>query len=64
MAVQYAVREQVVYYHHSTTNKSFLDMHYYLRDRGIKHNEFMLLLLDPDLAKINPRDPKLPQVYK
>ena len=24
----------------------------------------MLLLLDPDLAKINPRDPKLPQVYK
>lgn len=64
MAVQYAVKEQVVYYHHSTTNKSFLDMHYYLRDRGIKHNEFMLLLLDPDLARINPRDPKLPQIYK
>lgn len=64
MAVQYAVKEQVVYYQHSTTNKSFLDMHYYLRDRGIKHNEFMLLLLDPDLARINPRDPKLPQVMK
>ena len=64
MAVQQAVREQVVYYHHSTTNKSFLDMHYYLRDRGVRQNEFMLLLLDPDLARINPRDPNLPQIMK
>ena len=35
-------------------------MHLYLKDKGIKHNEFMLLLLDPDLARINPRDPRLP----
>lgn len=59
MAVQPTVRQQVVYYHHSTTNKSFIDMHLYLKDKGIKHNEFMLLLLDPDLARIDPRDPRL-----
>ena len=60
MAVQYGSRQQVVYYQHSTTNKSFIEMHLYLKDKGIKHNEFMLLLLDPDLARINPRDPRLP----
>ena len=64
MAVQYATTTQTVYYHHSTKNKSFIDMHLYLKDRGIKHNEFMLLLLDPDLARIDPRDPNLSQVYK
>ena len=64
MAVQYATREQVVYYQTSTSNKSFLDMHYYLRDRGLKNNMFMLLLLDPDLARINPRDPNLSPIMK
>ena len=64
MAVQYATTTQTVYYHHSTKNKSFIDMHLYLKDRGIEHNEFMLLLLDPDLARIDPRDPNLSQVYK
>ena len=64
MAVQYNTRQQVVYYHHSTTNKSFIEMHLYLKDRGIKHNEFMLLILDPDLARIDPRDPRLPAQMK
>ena len=51
MAVQYQnTIERVVYYHHSTKNRSFIDMYEYLRDKGIKSCEFMLLLLDPDLA--------------
>ena len=64
MAVQYATQERVVYYQHSTQNKSFTDMSEYLKSKGIKHHEFMLLLLDPDLARINPRDPNLPQQMK
>lgn len=64
MAVQYGTRQQVVYYQHSTTNKSFIEMHLYLKDRGIARNEFMLLILDPDLARINPRDPNLPSQMK
>lgn len=53
-----------VYIHMSTTNQSFLDMHYYLKDRGIKNHDFFLVLLDPDLASINPRDPKLNSFMK
>ena len=64
MAVQYATTQQVVYYHHSTSNKSFVDMAMYLKDRGIKHYEFMLLLLDPDLAGVDPYDPRLSTVMK
>ena len=64
MAVQYATTQRVVYYHHSTSNKSFVDMAMYLKDRGIKHYEFMLLLLDPDLAGVDPYDPRLSSVMK
>jgi len=45
--------------HKSTPNKSFLNMHYYLKHIGITNNDFMLTLLDPDLASIDPHDPKL-----
>lgn len=48
-----------IIYHMSTKNKSFLDMHYFLQNKGIKNNKFFLRILDPDLAKINPRDPNL-----
>ena len=48
-----------VYYQMSTTNKSFLDTYHYLKDRGIKNNRFFLVLTDPDLAGIDPRDPRL-----
>lgn len=48
-----------VYYQMSTTNKSFLNMHYYLKDKGIKNNKFMLILLDPDLAGVDPFDKRL-----
>ena len=64
MAVQYATTQRIVYYHHSTSNKSFVDMAMYLKDRGIQHYEFMLLLLDPDLAGVDPHDPRLPTVMK
>lgn len=39
-------------------------MHYYLKEIGITHNKFMLVLLDPDLAGIDPFDPRLNDVYK
>ena len=45
--------------HKSTTNKSFLDMHYYLKERGIQNNDFFLALMDPGLAGVDPRDPNL-----
>ena len=48
-----------IYYQMSTTNRSFLEMHQLLKDLGIQNNRFMLVLLDPDLARIDPRDPKL-----
>ena len=49
-----------IYLQFNTTNRSFLDMHQYLKAKGIKNNAFMLMLYDPDLAHINPRDPRLP----
>lgn len=64
MAVQYNTQQRVVYYHTSTTNRSFLEMAQYMKDIGIKNYKWPLLLLDPDLASIDPFDPKLPQHYK
>lgn len=62
--VQYGTVQQTVYYHTSTTNKSFLAMANYLRDVGIERYNWMLVLFDPDLARIDPFDPNLPQVMK
>ena len=53
-----------VYPHFETTNKSFLNMHYFLKEKGIKNNKFMLALYDPDLAGINPHDPNLNFIMK
>ena len=53
-----------IWIHKSTRNKSFLDMHHYLKSIGIKHNEFMLALIDPDLDGIDPHDPNLNLYYK
>ena len=52
------------YYQRSTTNKSFVEMSNYLKAIGIKNNRFMLALLDPDLANIDPHDPNLNVMYK
>ena len=56
--------QKEVYYQLETTNKSFLNMHYFLRDKGIKNNKFFLVLLDSDLAGIDPRDPRLNTAMK
>ena len=65
MAIEYNnVGYTTIYYHMSTTNRSFLNMHYYLKDIGIKNNKFMLALLDPDLRAIDPFDPNLNLLYK
>lgn len=53
-----------VFYQMNTTNKSFLEMHYYLRAIGIKNNKFHLLLYDRDLAGIDPYDQSLPAYMK
>lgn len=45
-----------VFYQMNTLNQSFLDMHYYLKAKGIKNNKFHLLLYDNDLAYIDPHD--------
>lgn len=47
------------YYQMSTNNKSFIDMHHYLKAIGVKNNKFMLVLYDPDLAGVDPFDPSL-----
>lgn len=60
MAIMYQAQQQRrVYYHMSTTNTSFLNMHYFLKEKGIKNNKFMLILYDPDLASIDPHDRRL-----
>ena len=41
MAVMYGQTTTSIYYHMSTTNKSFLEVHQYLKDSGINNNKFM-----------------------
>ena len=64
MAVMYGQTQTNIYYHMSTTNKSFLEVHKYLEDSGVSNNKFMLVLLDPDLARIDPFDPNLSRMMK
>lgn len=62
--MQQITTQRKVYYQKSTTNKSFLDVHYYLKSVGIQNNKFMLILFDPDLAGIDPYDPRLNLLMK
>ena len=55
---------RMVFIEMETNNKSFLDMHYYLKERGIKNNNFFLALYDPSLRGVDPRDPNLPGYMK
>ena len=57
-------QQRTVLIHKSTTNQSFLDMHYYLKNKGIQNNDFFLALLDSGLAGVDPRDPNLPAHMK
>jgi len=58
------IAQQMVYIQRETTNQSFLDMHYYLKQTGRANNNFMLVLYDAGLAGVNPRDPNLPTILK
>lgn len=53
-----------IYLQKTTNNKSFLNMHYYLKEKGIQNNAFMLILFDPGLAGIDPHDRNLNQSMK
>lgn len=53
-----------VTYQTNTTNQSFRDMSNFLKLKNISNNQFFLVLYDPDLLNINPRDSNLPYVYK
>lgn len=53
-----------IYFQMNTQNQSFLNMHYYLKARGIQNNKFHLLLYDQDLLNIDPYDPNLPVFMK
>ncbi len=53
-----------IFYQMSTSNTSFINMHYILKNLGIKNNRFMLALVDPDLAGVNPFDPNLNRLMK
>lgn len=55
---------RTIYKQMTTKNKSFLDMHHYLKATGHKNNAFMLALYDPDLDGIDPHDPNLNTFYK
>lgn len=45
--------------HESTKNKSFLKVRDQLRMRGIKNNQFFLILLNPLLEYVDPYDPNI-----
>jgi hypothetical protein len=65
MVYQQVPQQQIkVAYQMSTTNQSFLDMHYFLKAKGIKNNKFFLVLYDTDLAGVDPRDPRLNLMMK
>ncbi len=55
---------QTIYYQKETTNQSFIDMHYYLKNKGIRNNKFFLILYDQGLAGVDPRDPNLSTAMK
>lgn len=53
-----------VFYDYTTRNKSFIDIYLILKDKGIKNNNFHLLLFDKSLVGVDPRDPGLSNEVK
>lgn len=47
------------YYDYATRNKSFMDMHKYLKSIEVKNNRFMLTIYDISLIGLDPYDPNL-----
>ena len=52
------------YIHMETSNKSFLNVHYFFKALGLKNNSFMLKLYDTDLIGVDPFDPNLSNIMK
>lgn len=61
---QSRVQPITVYYQTSTTNQSFIDMSFQLKQKGIKNHRFFLALYDRRLVGVDPRDPHLPMELK
>lgn len=59
MVSNQVMHQQIVYFQDTTTNQSFMDMHYILRAKGIQNNKFFLAIYDPSLMGVDPRDPLL-----
>lgn len=53
------VTTETVYIHKETTNQSFIDMYYFLKQSGRTNCTFFLVLYDRGLAGIDPRDKSL-----
>ena len=64
MVKEQIMMQQVVYIHKETTNQSFIDMHYYLKQTGRTNNDFFLVLYDEGLSGVDPRDPNLSPMMK
>lgn len=62
--ITYITTPTTVYYENPCPNKSFNEMYYYLKAKGIKNNKFFLLIYDPGLIGVDPRDPNLDLVTK
>lgn len=62
--VNQLITPKLIYIHKETSNQSFIDMHHYLKSKGIQNNDFFLALIDTGLAGIDPRDPNLPSHMK
>ena len=52
------------YYQTNTNNLSFIKMYNVLRELGVRNNKFQLVLYDPTLKNVNPRDPNLSREMK
>lgn len=53
-----------IYYQMETNNTSFLEMHHFLKAKGVQNNKFFMILFDADLAAVNPFDPRLNTIMK
>lgn len=58
------MHQQIAYFQDTTTNQSFMDMHYLLRAKNIKNNKFFLVIYDPDLMGVDPRDKTLDGIWR
>jgi hypothetical protein len=53
-----------VYYQGNSTNKSFLRMYKFLKERGIVNNKFFLAIYDKELINVDPYSPNLSKQLK